>query len=176
MLPLPLPLHAAVQALCWAALSARLGRAVCARHLRPCEAPAMLALRDGLASAASLAAGTPTVVGLPAPGAPGARAAAATGDGAEPLGAARTACHAVTQAAVFHLGFVAPLLLGWLFQSALRRRAAAAAAAARAALAPWPGKPAAAPRRGPPARAAALWAAAGAVASWVAADAAAARL
>jgi hypothetical protein len=48
-LPLPFGAHAAVQSALWLAVSLKLGRAVCNRHLRPCEAPAFGRLRDAAA-------------------------------------------------------------------------------------------------------------------------------
>jgi formate hydrogenlyase subunit 3/multisubunit Na+/H+ antiporter MnhD subunit len=199
MLPLPFPLHAAVQALTWAALSLRLGRAVCERHLRPCEAPAMLRLRDAFRAMVAALSGA----GLPPAAGPAGQWDAAAGAAVAPP--ARGACHVVVQLVLFYVGLVAPLLLGWAFQRSLRRRAATAAdadadataggataAAAAAAATLRGGGPGGGGARGGGGdllrrkltpltdrlhpRAAALGAAAVAVASWVAANAAARHL
>jgi len=150
MLPLPFPLHATMQTVSWAAVSLSLGRAICNRHLRACEAPAFVRLRHALASvtgALATGAGYPGWTGdgarLASPfgvvggdrqlqqhaGGGGLGGSGINGNGSSEQG--RLACHVVVQLLVFHVGWLVPL--GW--DGCLRLHCAGAMTAGGSALA-----------------------------------------
>lgn len=114
MLPLPLRLHAPVQAAQWLAAAARLGRRACAARLGGCEAAAFVRLRALAAAAVGAATG---VGGLAA-------AASGSGDPGTACDAeeARVACNVVVQLFVFAAGLAAPLACGYAFERVMRAR------------------------------------------------------